>query len=699
MEPEETGGGCIWLPGGDGVSAEYVTKFPELSGGLNLWKDELALEEAESPEIRNLWWEGGCLRGREGQRYLTAELTDAVGFAASREPFWERTFLHISGKLFCLDHSAAPGEDGLYALEEVYAGVPYDRGTFFRYGDHLYYKNRGGFFQIGYTPEGESLFTVRKVEDLAYTPVILLNADPESGSGDLYQPENRLTGRKTVKYRAAVREEKAVKTGDGVSRIFSLGTETALRGVAEVWMGTELVSPALYEVNTGLGTVTFTTAPEEGAELTFVLETGIERYKLPVGDIDAVEEVRLNGTLLTEGTDYTVDLVYGAVTLMEAAEAENNGVAITYRKENARAKESVMSCRYGGVYGGGTQVCMVLGGCESQPNAIFWNGNNDLPMDPGYWPQPFYNLCGDSAEAVTGFGRQYTELIIFKERSIGKAGWSIEEVSGRDSISLTYSRVNDRTGCDRPWTIALVENNLVFVDSRRGLCRLQSASAAYENNVDLLSRKVSGSAQRPGLLRALEETESAVGFDDGGRYWLCVKDQVYLWDYSLGREPKWFYFTGIGGIAWWSRGGKRYHLNDAGQVTVMEGCRSDYGGPIAKVFRFPKRNFGTYLRRKRVLWAFFTLGTTVESEVQVRYSSDWESREEPVPIRVKGGSLVPRDLTERDLGVDQGTVVACRRPDCRNLRHFAMEVRNETAGEDLAIFSAQILWRYGKEER
>ena len=77
---------------------EYLTKFPVLSGGLDLWTSELALKETESPRMENLWWENGGLRSREGQTFITAELTNAVGYAAS-EPFWDRVFLHISGKL------------------------------------------------------------------------------------------------------------------------------------------------------------------------------------------------------------------------------------------------------------------------------------------------------------------------------------------------------------------------------------------------------------------------------------------------------------------------------------------------------------------------------------------------------------------------------------------------------------------------
>ena len=141
--------------------------------------------------MENLWWEEGALQSREGQEYITAEVEGGVAYAATREPFWDRSFLHISGKLWCLDHTAALGENRYYTLEEVYSGVPRNEGSFFRYGEHLYYKNRGGFYQIAYTPEGETLFTVRKVEDLAYTPTILLNAEAKRSYGRILMEDSR----------------------------------------------------------------------------------------------------------------------------------------------------------------------------------------------------------------------------------------------------------------------------------------------------------------------------------------------------------------------------------------------------------------------------------------------------------------------------------------------------------------------------
>lgn len=684
-----------------GRSGQRTITFDAFDGGVNYWEEEGKLGKNESPELVNLWWEGGGLCCRPGQSYVTAELEGGVGYAASSEPFWDRTFLHISSSLYCLDHTADLGDDLHASLEELCSGIPRNRGTFFRYGEHLYYKNRGGFYQIAYTPEGQRLFTVTKVEDLAYTPTILLNASPLSGSGDLYQPENRLTGRQRVKYTPETTEETVTAEGDGAKRIFTLGVTAAenLQGVAEVWFGASLVSTALYGCNPTTGTVTFTTAPEDGTEITFVLDMGLAVYKLPLGDVDAVEEVRVNGTLLSGETDYTVDLVYGKVTFTAAPEAEANGVEIVFRKENAEAKESVMSCRYGGVYGSGVEVCMVLGGCAAQPNAVFWNGNNDAAMDPGYFPVSFYNLCGDSAEEVTGFGRQYTDLIIFKERSIGKAGFGVEEVNGRDSISLTYQRVNDKTGCDLPWSIQLIENNLVFANSAQGVFTLLSSSAAYENNVSLVSRNVNGSDRRPGLLYDLRVTggKQGVSFDDGQHYWLCVNGHAYVWDYLLSSasKPCWFYFTNIHGESWWKWGSKVYHLDGAGRVTRMGDVLSDYDAGIEKRYRVPALHLGAQDRTGDILRAVFTLRGDRESCTRLIYETENGSREDGVPIRVTAGGIAPRDLSGRDLSVETSAVTAVRKPLCRRVGRFSLTLYNDAAGQDLTVLSLRISYRSG----
>ena len=120
------------------------------------------------------------------------------------------------------------------------------RGTFFLYSNQLYYKTRGAYKVItaAYANDGWS-FSASSV--VPYIPVVLINADPATGAGDLYQPENRLESRKTVWYNASV----------GVTQYHLPLLATTVTRV-EV-NGTRITSGWAYNPQTGI--VTFQTAP------------------------------------------------------------------------------------------------------------------------------------------------------------------------------------------------------------------------------------------------------------------------------------------------------------------------------------------------------------------------------------------------------------------------------------------------------
>ena len=613
-----------------GQRAVHLLDLSRLDGGLNLQELDYRLAANESPEMRNLWWQDGVLQCRDGQRQVWS--SGERGFACFSGRFWGYGFFHMGDGLFCCP---LPEGDEPRLLCR---GVPRERGTFLRYGEWLFYKNRGGFYRISYDPAQEVPFAVEDMRQLAHVPVTGINADPGSGAGDRYQPENRLSGKKTVWYNAA---------------------------------------------------------------------EGVTDYQLPVGNIGGVAEVTVDGKTLAAGTDYTVDAAGGVVKFAKAPAVSdppvNNTVRITYEKENPEAMAAIMDCPYAAVYGADASLCMVLGGSAAQPNAFFWNGNDELSMDPGYWPMPFYNLAGDTREAVTGFGRQYGGLIVFKENSVGRAECGVENIDGRDSISMTYTAINSQVGCDLPWSIALVENNLVFANRRQGVHMVRDSSAANENNIVCLSRKVNGTAQRPGLLAAMAaaERDSVCALDDDSRYWLCAGGQVYAWDYALSpwKEPSWFLFTQVPGIAYLRAEGKTWHLDDNGRLTVFVRDFLDYGGAIEKVYQFPPRAFGGYDRLKDVLWCIFAVRSDTDSEVDIRYDSDFETRWDKTQIRSLSWRLAPRNLAHRCLSRQRFAHVARRRPGCRHVRHFAMRLTNSQPAQDLAIVSAQVAWRYLGRER
>ena len=245
-----------------------------------------------------------------------------------------------------------------------------------------------------------------------------------------------------------------------------------------------------------------------GKKVRFNAKAGVTDYRLPVRAIDSVVMVTIDGTLTA---DYTVDTQAGVVSFFTAPPVSdppvNNTVEIWYRKANADARASVMDCAAAAVFGGAQGLCVVLGGAEAQPNAYFWSGSNGVVMDPTYFPMDQYNLAGDGSEPITAFARQQNMLIVFQPNAVGRAAFGMTEVGGLQKITMDYTRISAAIGCDLPGSVQLAENNVVWASRRHGVCRLRDTSAALENNVQILSRKVHGEAGKPGLLRTLGETE------------------------------------------------------------------------------------------------------------------------------------------------------------------------------------------------
>ena len=615
------------------ASKTYAMDFPELTGGLNLSELGYRMDLKQSPDVRNLWWQDGILQCRDGQVYLTESTELGKGYTCYGNLFWGCAFFHIGEQLYYAGVKEAP-----FTLHELCDGVPEVRGTFFRYLDWLFYKTKGAYIRIAYDPDAEVNFKAESVESFAYTPVIAINADPATGAGDSYQPENRLSAAKTVRYNAV---------------------------------------------------------------------EGVTTYCLPAKEIDGVDRVVVDDEELVEGTEngYTVNTVEGKVTFNTAPPvtnpATNNTVSITFSKKNADAEKAVVDCNYATVAGGDRSICILMAGCEAQPNAVFWNSNDNLSMNPAYFPISYYSLVGDTEDPVTGFGRQYSDLIVLKERSIGRLDFTTQTLDERESISFAYTNINSRVGCNLPWSIQLIENNLVFCNTYQGVHMIRSSSAAYENNVECISRNVNGNSTK-GLLADVRSAEIVSSFDDDDRYWLCTGNTVYLWDYVLSgpSEPSWFYFTGVPGVAYMQDDEhKKYHLDTEGRVTLFKRVFHDYGRGIDKVYQFPTQDFGTYDRRKDVVSVLLAVRSDTDTDICVRYDTDYETRYDLTSVLSYSWRLFPRNLDHRCLSISKHASVVRRSPGCRHVRHFSMTLSNSDPGADMSLISAQIFYKFQGRER
>ena len=514
-----------------------------------------------------------------------------------------------------------------------------ERGTFFLYDTKLYYKAPGFYVCITWTG---SSFTAADV--VGYVPVTYINCDPSNGAGDDYQPENRISSEKTLWYNA---------------------------------------------------------------------QSGVTSYHLPVL-ATSVTKVVVDGV---ETTAYTYYPATGIVEFNTAPPITNpptnNTVQITYTLANPTAMNNIMDCPYAAVYGGTGSLAIVMAGSSTQPNAYFWNGNN-IAMDATYWPMTQYQLAGDSSDPITGFGKQQSYLVIFKERTVGRTIMSTQYVTdgsttygadeqGRLTIDMPYIQINDKIGCDLPWTIQLIDNNLVWCNAEQGVHILKDSSSAYENNVVCISRKVNGSTTKNGLLYAVRKTsgDKVSSCDDTRKYWVVVDGEVWCWDYSLSeyKDPSWFYFTNIYGRAFITDDEEVYHVDDKGRVSHFKRVFADYGQAIEKVYQFSTQYFGSYDNLKNVNSIIISCRSDTNGTTRLTYITDYEKREDLTTMNVRRWFLVPRNLSYRSLLGMGFAEVFRRRPMCRRVMHYAMRLENNNVGEDLSVVTAQVFYNFQGEDR
>jgi hypothetical protein len=623
-------------------NTEYAVNFTNLNGGLNLMDLEYRLKNDESPAMKNLLWRGGVLCCRDGQEWVTHDEEVSAGIAMYDQLFNGFLVAHLRKTTRVAGRIEV--NDGLYWL-----GPNGDEPSWELITEFGSACDRGSFF--------------RYFGKLYYkAPGVYVEITYTEGTG--------FSGADIVGYVPIIQINTDPDSGAGTL----YQPENRISASKTVW---------------------------------FNAKSGVTVYHLPVQDIDSVVSVTVNGAATTA---YTVQKEAGTVTFNTAPPVTNpptnNTVVITYSKANTEAMSSVMDCPYAATYGGTGDLCVVMGGCPAQPNAIFWNGNN-IAMDPTYFPMDQYQFCGDEDDGITGFGKQQSFLVVFKQRSVGRVKQDTQTVDGRLTIDMPYVAINDKIGCDCPYSIQLIENNLVWCNAEQGVHILKDSSYAYENNIECVSKKVNGGPTKEGLLAEIRNSVP-VAFDDNKRYWLNTGDHVWVWDYenTSYKDPSWYFMTNIRGVAFAVHYDDVWHLNSAGRLTHFVRNFKDYDGPIEKLYRFATQYFGGYDRLKNINSVIIVMRPEVNCTAKLTYITDYEERTDLTPLAHIAWKLVPRNLTYRSLsGVGFG-ISFRRKPMCRRVRHFTMQLEDsgiesvpaadidQAGGHELSIVSAQIFYNY-----
>jgi len=467
-------------------------------------------------------------------------------------------------------HRISPLYNGCYAVHAghclykwygdtvqlIKSGLPDSVGVFCEFGDVLYYLGGAEIWEITADYEVSAV--------TPYVPCVMMNARPdlsESDNGDAY---NLLGAGFTVKYNA-----------DGETAAYSL--------------------------------------PQKG------LDTMAVNVSVNAGD-------------LTEGVHFTVNRTNGTVSFsggtspLGVPPKGTNNVWITAYKTVAGNKHKITGCRVAVPFGG--EASGVYGGTRvfvmSHPDypRSYWHSDLGHHVGGGmrYFPDTGEEFLDQNSEPITAAAKMGGELVIFKESSIFKLGYSFD---GED-VFCPVRECHSAIGCDMPGSVQLIDNRLVFAHTKSGVQMLVSTDNEVEDAVKPLSANIGA------LLLAEDGLENACSVDSGRYYWLCAGGRAYLWDYEqtpyynyadyeqAQRRLTWYRFDNICANVFCDHADGLYYGSDSGIVRFTRN-QNDFGSGFLSYYTSKAFDIGSPNELKTFLCVYpsFAVDGNVKAAVTV----------------------------------------------------------------------------------
>ena len=310
-------------------------------------------------------------------------------------------------------------------------------------------------------------------------------------------------------------------------------------------------------------------------------------YYLDATEIDSVDEVKVNGTVLQQG--YTVDTTLGKVTFATAPSTPSyvdyDNVYITFSRTVAGYDERIKNCTIATVF----------------DNRIFFSGNPDFPNgvfhsslnNPAYCSDLDYYECGNNDNEVKALVVGNNVLWVFKRDDQNKDTIFYMQPNLDTNYGRVYpvSQGNVSIGCYSKGMN--FKDNIVFF-SRQGL-EMMSGSIQYEQSVTHASSMVDSRMINESNYKFLRVCEYK------GFMLVAIDNHIYLADSrnvfkgnTGGKEFEWYYWElPVNVTAFREVLGTLYFGTDDGDVFVLGGTNDN--GQMIEAYWCTPRDFFNYV--------------------------------------------------------------------------------------------------------
>lgn len=408
-----------------------------------------------------------------------------------------------------------------------------------------------------------------------------------------------------------------------------------------------------------------------------------------------------------ETTHFTVNRTTGVVTWLIAPPSGTNRTRIKAFKTIQEDIDSVLNCKFVKAFGGQNDNRVFFGG--NGTGYYYWTGISNVGIDATYFPWNNYNIVGLTDEPINGFGKHYDTLVILKTRELYGVTYTF---NGTVGIFNTF-QINDQYGCDCPDTIQNINNDLVYLNSTFGVCILVGTSVGSQRDAFPISRNIN-----PRLLKESNLT-SATSVDFDGKYWLCVNDKVYLWDYYISpyvasmnpEEPakilSWWYFDNIAAGSFIIDGQDLYYTHRTlGRIVKFINVYDktqfyDFDSSYKAIYRLPLQDFGGGVYEFNVNDVWCDVRGDLRTTFDITYitSDSLQGEIETDPITVGTFKLTDFSLIGFSLRVMGYKTTFHMKPLEKKIDLFGFEISNSDGGRDMNISNIVVSYFIGKRKK
>jgi len=444
----------------------------------------------------------------------------------------------------------------------------------------------------------------------------------------------------------------------------------------------------------------------------FAGTAGAVQYQLDATDINSVDKVeKLNNSgawVAISSSEYSVNVTTGVVTFSSAPGVSpitgEDNVKITFSKTVAKNENYIRHCSIHTFYGAGNDTRLFVSGNNEYKNYDWYSGGND----PTYFPDTQYSVIGADNSAIMGYLKQYSELVIVKQRNDQDSTLFLRSVS-EDSAGETIFPVTQGlagTGAvSRHCFNTLYDDNIFLAED--GVFGLDTSKVTMQRTTQQRSYFINAKLTKE------DDLAEAVSCIWNGYYCLFVNGHVYLADSkqrnvnqsnSFGYE--WYYWTNVparsvceyeGSLYFGTLDGKVYVFKD--EKDYFMSAYSDAGQPIEAYWTtklddlndpsvtktIHKRNVGV------VAMPF------AKSSAQIYYSRDEEE------TLARGYSLSNEfDFDEVDFdnlvfGLSASPYFVPTNKKAKKYKMFRLKIRNANINEAFGIYKICFNYHYAKD--